>query len=120
MDKKIKILLVEDEFIIAMSLERELVRSGYMVVKTVSSGEKAIEAVRQKETDVILMDIQLAGQIDGIEAAAEIRSFSQVPIIFMTGYSNPEILNRLKELSPLGYLTKPVLIFDLKKIIDTL
>ena len=119
MDKKIKILLVEDEFLIAMSLERELVRSGYTVVKTVSSGEEAIETTRQIEAGVILMDIRLAGQIDGIEAAAEIKSFSTVPVIFMTGYSNAETRKRAEKLNPAGYLSKPVSIPQLAVLIES-
>ncbi len=120
MGTKIKILLVEDEFLIAMSLEQELIRSGYTVVKIVSSGEKAVDSARHLKVDIILMDIRLAENMDGIEAARKIKSFSRVPIIFMTGYSDPEMLNRVKELNPLGYLTKPVSIFDLKKIIDSI
>lgn len=118
MNAPIQILLVEDEFLIALGLEQELLQEGYHIASIVNSGEKAIEAVRQQSPDIILMDIRLAGKIDGIEAAQQIQSFSSIPIIFMTGYSNPEIMTRARELNPLGYLIKPVSITDLNTIID--
>lgn len=114
----IQILLVEDEFLIALGLEQELLQEGYKIRTIVTSGEDAIEVARQQSPDIILMDIRLAGIIDGIEAAQQIQSFSSTPIIFMTGYSSPEIMKRVKELNPLGYLIKPVSITDLKIIID--
>ena len=114
----IQILLVEDEFLIALGLEQELLQEGYDVIKIVSSGEDAIEVARQQSPDIILMDIRLAGKIDGVEAAEQIQSFSSTPIIFMTGYSNPETMNRAKKLNPLGYLIKSVSIAELKIIID--
>ncbi|MCK5684242.1 response regulator [bacterium] len=118
MNTPIQILLVEDEFLIALGLEQELLQEGYDVIKIVSSGEDAIEVARQQSPDIILMDIRLAGKIDGVEAAEQIQSFSSTPIIFMTGYSNPETMNRAKKLNPLGYLIKSVSIAELKIIID--
>lgn len=119
MDTPIKILLVEDEFLIAMALESEIVEVGYEVISSVTSGEKAVDVARVLSPDVILMDIRLAGKIDGVEAAGQILSFSPIPIIFMSGYSNPETMDRAKALNPLDYLIKPVFIQNLKSIIDS-
>ena len=115
----VKILIVEDEFLIAMGLEFELKQKKYEVINIVASGEKAIEIVQHQTPNLILMDIRLAGEIDGVETAHQIQSFSAIPIIFMTGYSNPEIMDKTKLLNPLGYLVKPVIIPELKSIIDT-
>ncbi len=119
MKSPIKILLVEDEFLIAMTLENELTGAGYKVIASVTSGEKAVEIAKQQKPDIVLMDIRLAGKIDGMEAAEQIQSFSSNPIIFMTGYSNPEMMNKAKSLNPLAYLVKPVFIHSLQPIIDS-
>ncbi len=113
------ILLVEDEFLIALSLESGMKKHGYDVIESVSTGEKAVEMARQQSFDLILMDIQLSGILDGIEAARQIHSFSSIPIIFMTGYSNPETLKLAESIDNLGCLIKPILIQDIKSLIDS-
>jgi two-component system, response regulator PdtaR len=115
----IRILLVEDEFLIALNLEQELIEMGYRVIKIVNNGEEAIEITLLGGLDIILMDIGLAGSIDGIEAARQIEAFSKIPIIFMSGYAS--ISNESCDSPPnsIGYLTKPVFINDLKSILDT-
>lgn len=112
--KSIRILIVEDEFMIAMSLETELIEAGYDVIKIVTSGEKAVETAQIESPDVILMDIGLAGKLDGIEAAEKIQSVSpQISIIFMTGYSDMEYNKQFNKFKTLKYLIKPVFIHDL-------
>ena len=86
MDKQIKILLVEDEFINALLIKKQLEFIGYAVSHHVTTGENAIISAKQNHPDIIIMDIRLAGEIDGIEAASVIKSESDIPVIFITGY----------------------------------
>jgi CheY-like chemotaxis protein len=118
MAEKIKILLVEDEFFIAQLLQMNLELSGYEVCAPVSTGEEAIESVAQERPDVVLMDIRLAGALNGIEAAQKIDARYAVPIIFMTGYSDEETVKQAQELRPLAILTKPVGPPEIMAVID--
>lgn len=118
MESSLKVLIVEDEFLISMQLESELSDGGYNVLKIVSSGEKALKIVSEISPDLILMDINLAGEIDGIETARKIQSFSKNPIIFMSGYSDSKTKNRINSVDSLGFLIKPIFLSDLKPIID--
>jgi CheY-like chemotaxis protein len=118
MAEKIKILLVEDEFFIALLLQMSLERSGYEVGDPVSTGEEAIKCVAQERPDVVLMDIRLAGALDGIEAAREIVARYAVPIIFMTGYSDEETVKQAQALHPLAILTKPVSPPEIMAVVD--
>ncbi|MFH1942838.1 MAG: PAS domain S-box protein, partial [bacterium] len=103
----VKILVVEDERIVAMEV-CELLRSmGYEVIATVPSGEEAILEVERVRPDLVLMDIQLKGAIDGIGAAEQIRSCSDIPVIYMTAYADQNTLQRAKITDPFGYLLKP-------------
>ena len=115
----VKLLLVEDEFLIAALLRRNLMLVGYDVCELVSTGEEAVERAEQEQPDFILMDVRLGGKMDGIEAAREIHQRFQIPIIFMTGYSDKERVAQAKELNPLAYLVKPVTPDDIKPIIDS-
>ena len=116
----VRILVVEDEILIAMCLEMELIKAGYEVCSRVTNGEEAIVLATQDAPDLILMDIRLADDIDGIEAARTILASSQIPIIFMTGYPDKEHAERAKQLNPLGYFIKPVRIHDLQLLIDSI
>jgi CheY-like chemotaxis protein len=111
------LLVVEDEPIIALAMEIVLTKAGFAVCMIVPSGEKAIEAAMLEKPDVILMDIRLAGEIDGIEAACKIREHSDTPIIFMTGYQDKTTRARAQALSPLAFLEKPVKLQDLQSIL---
>src|SRR4030043_1856411 len=91
MDNLIKILLVEDEVITAMLMKIELRKIGYTVAYHVTTGEDAIINAKQNSPDIILMDIRLAGEIDGIEAASIIKSEFDIPIIFITGYEDQTV-----------------------------
>ncbi len=102
------ILLVEDEYISALYLQKKLETLGYKVSGPVTSGEEAIEQARNTKPDLILMDIHLAGKIDGIEAARKIITDQPTRIIFMTGYSDKNMKERATSLNPEGYLTKPI------------
>lgn len=116
--KSISILLVEDEVIIAMLMQQSLIKIGYSISEQVTTGEAAVISAKQNPPDVILMDIRLAGKMDGIEAAAVIQSEAEIPIIFITGYVDQTIRDRAELLKPLGYLSKPLDIIKLKTIID--
>jgi signal transduction histidine kinase len=103
-----KILLVEDESIVAMDMERRLASLGYLVLEHVMTGEEAIEKALTLRPDLILMDIHLKGRIDGIEAAERIREYSpSVPVIYITAYSDDNTLARAKVTQPFGYILKP-------------
>lgn len=120
MTKSIRFLVVEDEVIIAMCLEMELKQAGYTVLRRVVSGEEAVIAAKQYHPDVILMDIRLAGTLDGIEAARQIRAESSIPILFMTGYPDHAVLERAKQQNPLAVLSKPILIQDIQSAIASI
>lgn len=102
-----KILIVEDELLIANNLARKLTTFGYKIVDIVSSGEKAIQVAGEKQPDLILMDIVIQGEMDGIEAAAKISQKYGIPVIYLTAYADNETLNRAKATTPFGYIFKP-------------
>jgi len=104
---KTNVLIVEDEIIVAKNIEVMLRRLDYNVMGICTTGEKALIAATEKKPDVILMDIVLGGNIDGIQTAAEILKETEVPIIFATSYSDNETLTRVKETAPYGYIIKP-------------
>ncbi len=102
-----KILIVEDEGIVAMHIQNSLKTLGYNVVGIASSGEEAIEMAKKYRPDMVLMDIVLKGMIDGIEAADQIRNNFNIPAVFLTAYGDESTLNRAKITEPFGYLLKP-------------
>lgn len=115
---KIKILLVEDEAITALAMAGALDNMGYQTCKPVATGEKALQSLYLEAPDVVLMDISLTGNMDGIETARRMMEHGHTAIIFVTGYSSGEMYERAKALGPLAVLTKPVRPLDLKTVID--
>ena len=113
-----RLLIVEDEGIVALNIQTRLEGLGYNVVASVSSGEEAIEVAGKTRPDLILMDIKLDGKVDGIEAAAEIRRLFQLPVVYLTAYTNDETLNRAKLTEPYGYILKPFEARDLCTTIE--
>ncbi len=113
-----RLLIVEDEGIVALNIQTRLEGLGYNVVASVSSGEEAIEVAGETRPDLILMDIKLDGKVDGIEAAAEIRRLFQLPVVYLTAYTNDETLNRAKLTEPYGYILKPFEARDLCTTIE--
>jgi len=105
---KTKIMIVEDEAIVAEDLSRQLTNLGYDVVATVYSGEEAVEKVREIYPDLVLMDIVLAGRMDGIQAAGKIEAIADIPVVYLTAYSDEKTLGRAKISGPSGYVLKPV------------
>jgi PAS domain S-box-containing protein len=102
-----RILVVEDEGIVARDLQNKLQRLGYEVPAVVSSGEEAILKAQEHRPDLVLMDIVLKGQMDGIEAAAVIWERCRVPAVFLTAYGDDATLQRAKVTRPYGYVLKP-------------
>lgn len=105
---KTKILVVEDEIIVAMELKIYLETMGYHVVAIAATGEEAIEVALKENPDIILMDIMIKGNMDGIETAQKILSHQDTSIIYTTAYCDEEILKRAKLTEPVGYMLKPL------------
>ena len=101
------ILIVEDESVAAWYLQEALENMKHQVVASVASGEKAIELVAETQPDLVLMDIRLEGEMDGIAAAENIRLGFDIPVIYLTAHADDATLNRAIASSPFGYLVKP-------------
>jgi YesN/AraC family two-component response regulator len=114
---KLKILIVEDESLIAMSLKSQLSKAGYKVCKLATTGKEAVEIMKLECPDVVLMDIRLPGDIDGIEAARQIGEFSTAMIIFASGYSDLTLKERAMILHPAAFLIKPIDVDDIENIV---
>lgn len=112
------VLVVDDERIVTRDLEEILVQMGYDVVGTASSGEEAIEKARELHPDMILMDIMMPGNKDGITAGVEIGAELGIPVVFVTAYSDIEILERAKDATPYGYIVKPFQTQQLRSTIE--
>jgi two-component system cell cycle sensor histidine kinase/response regulator CckA len=102
-----RILVVEDEGIVAMEIRNRLASMGYVVVAVVAAGELAIEKAGELQPDLVLMDIRLKGKLDGISAAEQIRAQFDIPVIFLTAYADEHTLQRAKVTEPYGYVLKP-------------
>lgn len=116
--EEVKIIIVEDESIVALDIQQRLEGMGYSVIATIASGEEAIEQCKLTPPDLVLMDIRLTGEIDGIEAAGHIRLHSDIPVIYLTAYADDETLQRAKISEPFGYLIKPIEDKELKTAIE--
>ena len=101
------VLIVEDESIVALGLKRDLINLGYSVSDIVSSGEEAVVKAEEHQPDLVLMDIKLSGEMDGIESAELIRKKFMIPIIYLTAYADDDTLQRAKFTEPFGYILKP-------------
>ncbi len=114
----IKILVVEDEVIVAEDIAGRLKKLGYAVTATVVSGEEALEKVTEERPDLVLMDIVLKGDMDGITTAEKIRAKVDVPTVFLTAYADDKTLQRAKLTNPFGYIIKPFQQHDLRVAIE--
>jgi diguanylate cyclase (GGDEF)-like protein len=114
----VSILLVEDEGLIARDLEDTLTRLGYHISGIASEGTQAIEMARELHPQLVVMDVSLRGEVDGIEAASAIQEESPVPVIFLTGHTDTETLQRAVLSGPLGYLIKPFQEAELRGAIE--
>lgn len=115
---KIKILVVEDEAIIAKNIESKLLKAGYEVVDTVYTGNDAIKSALEKNPEIILLDIKLKGEIGGIEAAEKIKQVKDIPVIYLTSYTDEDTFEKAKLTEPAAFLSKPFNIDELNRIIQ--
>lgn len=118
MDTLIKILVVEDEMIIAAKISMQLTSLGYEVTGILPRGEQALQHVKENNPDIILLDINLKGELDGIETALQIQQFAQIPIIYLTANSDEATFNRAKPTKPSAFISKPFKQLDLQRAIE--
>ena len=114
---KEKILVVEDERIIACDIKHCLENFGYIVPAIIAYGEQAIAKVEELQPDLVLMDMMLKGDMNGIQAAELIINSFNIPVVFLTAYSNESTLKKAKETQPFGYILKP---FEETQLITTI
>ncbi|MBC1237855.1 ATP-binding protein [Nostoc sp. 2RC] len=107
-NETVKVLVVEDEYILAINLQESLETLGYTVLDIADSAELAIEKATQLRPNLILMDIRLRGELDGIQAAEQIWLYLQIPVIYVTGHSDKSTVERATLTSPFGYILKPI------------
>lgn len=116
--KTIEILIVEDEPIIAADLKRQLEKMGYAVLETLESGEEAIEFTRAIKPDLLIMDIQLSGNLDGIDTVNKIGKTHNIPVIFLTSNTDERTFSRARFSQPIAFLSKPFRATDLRHSIE--
>jgi CheY-like chemotaxis protein len=117
MDKQ-AIFIVEDESIVASDIRETLLSLGYDVKGIAKSGETAVEEVQKTRPDLVLMDIHLAGKMDGVEAAGKIHVLCNIPVIYLTAYTDKPLLDRAKVTEPYGYVLKPFDERELHSVIE--
>ena len=115
-----RVMIVEDEAITAMATGAMLKRLGHVVLASVSSGEAALEAIRQGRPDLVLMDIRLDGELDGIETARLLRQTDDVSVIFVSAYVDDQTRRRAAETAPLAFVAKPLDEVDLSRLLRLL
>jgi len=115
---KINVLVVEDESIVSKDIQYSLKKLGYNVVGVAATGQKAIELCGEKLPDIILMDIMLKGDINGIEASTRIKEAYNIPVIFLTAYADENTLSKAKVTEPYAYIIKPFKEIDLHTSIE--
>lgn len=118
MDTLIKILVVEDEMIIAAKISMQLTNLGYEVTGILPRGEEAILHVEENKPDIVLLDINLKGNIDGIETARQMQLMKDIPIIYLTANADEATFNRAKTTRPAAFISKPFKQLDLQRAIE--
>ena len=112
------VLVVEDESIVSKDIQHSLKKLGYNVVGAANTGENAVKLAAEHMPDIILMDIMLKGEMNGIEAAEAIRKETNIPVIFLTAYADESTLARAKVTQPYGYIIKPFKEIDIHTSIE--
>jgi CheY-like chemotaxis protein len=107
-EKKVTALIIEDEAPVALSLQDRLQRMGYRVCGVAFSGEEALKLVERYQPDVILTDINLIGEMDGVEVISEVRNTARTPVVYISAYPSDIVLDRLLATEPYEYLVKPI------------
>jgi DNA-binding LytR/AlgR family response regulator len=118
MPEPIQILIVEDESIVAVDLAEELEMDGFAIAGIAADYEMALHLFNNKKVDVLLMDINIRGDKDGVETAARLMKIKQVPLIYLTAYSDAATVERVKQTSPAAFLIKPYHIENVRIAID--
>jgi two-component system, response regulator PdtaR len=118
MEKKVNILVVEDEAIVAMALADKLEAEGYQIVGIANNGLKAIELFEHNQVDLLLCDINIKGDFDGIETVTRMIAIKPIPVIYLTAFSDIETVERAKKTFPAAYVTKPYNIINLRIAIE--
>ncbi|MEO7310588.1 MAG: response regulator [Chitinophagaceae bacterium] len=118
MENLIKILVVEDEMIIAAKISMQLTGLGYEVTGILPRGEEAVLHVQEHKPDIVLLDINLKGKLDGIQTALEMQKFADIPIIYLTANSDEATFNRAKVTKPFAFISKPFKQLDLQRAIE--
>lgn len=113
-----KVLIVEDEAIVAMDIEERLQAMGFTIARVAATAKQAIEIATREKPNLVLMDIQIQGDFDGVQTAQHILQTHDLPVIFLTANSDPQTLNRVRNVGPFGYLLKPFEERDLAMAID--
>ena len=112
------VLIVEDENIVAMDIKQSLVSLGYNVLAIASTGQDALAQTAAQKPDIVLMDVMLKGDIDGVETAEIMRGLYDIPIVYLTAYSDDATLDRAKHTEPFGYILKPYQERDLETTVE--
>ena len=113
------ILIVEDDFIVAIDLKQHLEKIGYNVLDITDNGKDAIHKTEEINPDVILMDISLKGDMDGIDAGKQIHEQYDVPLIYLTGYFDEKTLKRANNTEPYGFIVKPFEDKEIQNLLGT-
>ena len=113
-----KALIVEDNLILSVLYQNYLKQKVFKTVGEIRDGESAVKLVKTYDPDVVIMDIMLEGPMDGVEAAQQIRKFSDVPIIFITGNSDQRYVERAREIKNSKFMIKPISEEKLSKAVD--
>lgn len=114
-----KVLVVEDDYILALVQVKFIQKMGFTVVASVTNGIDAIEAVKKFSPDIIIMDVRIEGDIDGVETMMEIRKFSNIPVVYSTGNSESALMERAKDTNMKGFFVKPVNYNELETLISS-
>lgn len=118
MGQPIKILIVEDEMVIAANISLQLNSLGYEVTGIIPRGEEALQEIKQNQPDIVLMDISLKGEIDGIETVQIMQNDYDIPIIYLTANADDVNFNRAKATHPYAFISKPFKKLDLQRAIE--
>ena len=101
-------MVVEDEGVVSIDIRNMLLKAGYSIAAVAFQGEEAVMKAEQSNPDLVLMDIGLKGEIDGIEAAKRIRDRFQIPVVFLTGFADDVTVAKAQEVNPSGFIIKPI------------
>lgn len=111
-------MIVEDEGVVSIDIRNMLIKAGYSIAAVAFQGDDAVEKAELSAPDLILMDIGLKGEIDGIEAAKRILDRFQIPVVFLTGFADEVTMAKAQEIKPSGFIIKPINEEELKKTLE--